>query len=54
MVHVPPSEIRIIGCLVFFVHVYSFPVKSVSVAIKHLSVCGNGGEIAEVFGGLFS
>lgn len=53
MAHVPPSEIRIIGWF-FLVHVYSFPVKSVSVAIKHLSIRGNGGEIAEVFGGPFS
>lgn len=53
MVHVLPSEIRIICCW-FFLHIYSFPIKSISVGLKHLSISGNDGEIAEVFGGPFS
>lgn len=53
MVHVLPSEIRISSCY-FFLHLYSFVIKSISVGLKHLFISGNDGEIAEVFGGPFS
>lgn len=53
MVHVLPSGIKI-TCCYFFLHVYSFPIKSISAGLKHLSVSGNDEEIAEVFGDAFS
>lgn len=34
MVHVLPSEIRISCYYFFFLHVYSFPIKSTSVGLK--------------------